>query len=483
MGTGNGLKDETMWLVEATRYLEEAQAVVDETAALAKARKTDAAIEKKIAVRAENLSSATVLKAERLALKRLVKFCVLAAILVFFISGAFAARAGFAVKDGNFVNIYWLLISLLGVHIIGLVLWAGGLIFGSGGLLGHWVSDSISFLARRLKAGPVRLAAVRAMMKRNMRGKSGLWYSSALSHSLWAAYLLGACFAIFLSLATQRYVFIWETTILSSQDYQALTHVLSLLPQALRIPMPDASIVQASEWPVANGALGDAHLLWSNFLFAVVVLYGLLPRLFLYMLSLFMGRVQKARLKLDLNRPLYARLIPLIHPVVTETHIVDGDDEPVPETPVAQAHTDIPAMEPERVALLGWELDEPGGGWPPKGFGGLDLGLCEERQQLNTLLTKAKQAGRLVVVMSARPSPDRGVRAVLAEIVTQMGQERVFVLMIDAPLLAEKSGDSVAQARLGDWLSAAYQAGVSEKQFIIAEFDAPILQNLWGKTS
>jgi len=480
MGKGMTLKEEALWLVEATRYLEEAQGVGEETTALAAARKAEISIEGKIARRAEYLPSASQLLVERRALMRVFKLSIAFALVLFLVLGAFAAGAAFVVKDGHFVNIYWLLSSLLGIHILSLIIWLGGLAFGSGGLLGHLVSDISFSIARRVNSNSIRLAAVRAMMKRYVRGKGGLWLSSALSHGLWGAYLFGAMVAIFALLATQRYVFIWETTILSSQSYEALTHILSALPAQLGILVPGADIVRASEWPLNGDVSPGAHLLWSNFLFAVLLLYGLVPRILLCALSVFLARRYRRRSELDLSRPLYARLVPLLHPVVSKTDIVDEDDEGRVTENVTAQDPDIPVLEAEKTALLGWEIDKPEHGWPPSSFKGLDLGIFDERAQLADKLSQAQSRERLVVVLSATLSPDRGVGAVLSQCIQAMDRNRVFVWMVGAHQVKQKYGDAFMEARLGDWLSTAYQAGVSERHFLVAEWGDRAAQKILG---
>lgn len=485
MGIGKSDKEEAMWLVEATRYLEEAQGVsADEAAAIIQARKADISLEAKIIHRAQLLPSATALRQERARLVRLVKLAIIFVLALVFIFGILAAGAAFVVKEGHFVNIYWLLSSLLGLHILSLALWLGSLTFGAGGLLGHWVSDGIFALARRLKSGQLRIAAVRAMISRNMRGTTGLWYSSALSHALWGMYLFGALLAVLALLATQRYVFVWETTILSSTSYEAMTAALSLFPSFLGVEMPGAEVVRASEWPLSSQIPADAHLLWSNFLMATLVIYGLLPRLALAFISLSLARWRRRALKLDLSRPLYARLIPLIHPVVSKTDVVDEDDQPEKSVNVTPPETlDVPDIEPNKIALLGWEIDAPSSGWPPSYFGGEDLGICDDQRGLSQALKQAGEAERLVIALSAAVSPDRGVRAALSKCVEAVGRAKIFILLLDEGLARKQMGASNGEARLGDWLSAAYQAGVDERHFVVADFDDAEAQKLLGGRS
>ena len=84
------------------------------------------------------------------------------------------------------------------------------------------------------------------------RGRLAAWGVGAANHALWCAALLGATLGVLALLATRRYGFVWETTILPADTFVALSAALGALPGMLGFPVPDAATVVAS---------GDAPML------------------------------------------------------------------------------------------------------------------------------------------------------------------------------------------------------------------------------
>ncbi|MDI9843325.1 DUF2868 domain-containing protein, partial [Pseudomonas aeruginosa] len=72
------------------------------------------------------------------------------------------------------------------------------------------------------------------------------WGLGALVHGLWLLGLLTALAMLLGLLATRRYGFVWETTILGSDTFIALTQALGALPALLGFPLPDAELIRAS---------------------------------------------------------------------------------------------------------------------------------------------------------------------------------------------------------------------------------------------
>src|SRR5690606_25800243 len=120
---------------------------------------------------------------------------------------------------------------------------------------------------------------------------------------------LGATLGVLALLATRRYGFVWETTILPADTFVALSAALGALPGSLGFPVPDAATVMAS---------GDAPMLaeagrraWAGWLVGAMVAYGVLPRLALALLCFGLWRRGAARIRLDPSHAGYARLRPL----------------------------------------------------------------------------------------------------------------------------------------------------------------------------
>ncbi len=78
------------------------------------------------------------------------------------------------------------------------------------------------------------------------RRRLARWGLGALVHGLWLLGLLTALAMLLGLLATRRYGFVWETTILGSDTFIALTQALGALPALLGFPLPDAELIRAS---------------------------------------------------------------------------------------------------------------------------------------------------------------------------------------------------------------------------------------------
>ncbi len=114
--------------------------------------------------------------------------------------------------------------------------------------------------------------------------------------ALWCAALLGATLGVLALLATRRYGFVWETTILPADAFVALSAALGALPGVLGFPVPDAATVAASG---AAPMLDEAgRRAWAGWLVGAVVVYGVLPRLTLALFCALMWRRGTRRLTL-----------------------------------------------------------------------------------------------------------------------------------------------------------------------------------------
>ena len=147
---------------------------------------------------------------------------------------ALASGAGLAfaaLGDGQRpVNVFWALASLLGLHLLTLLGWALGLLAGG------------EAAARSAGSGCGSAASWRAMLApRTWRrrywscsaGAGWRWGLGALVHGLWLLGLLTALAMLLGLLATRRYGFVWETTILGSDTFISLTQALGACRRCL----------------------------------------------------------------------------------------------------------------------------------------------------------------------------------------------------------------------------------------------------------
>lgn len=369
----------------------------------------------------------------------------------------FGAAAGVLGDGTRPVNVVWTLGGLLGVHFFSLLLWLvtltlqggarGG--FQHGGVLGRAWLALTGFLDRSKAAADLPLALGGLLG----RGRLAAWGVGAANHALWFAALLGATLGVLALLATRRYGFVWETTILPADTFVSLSAALGALPGMLGFPVPDAATVAAS---------GDAPMLdeagrrdWAGWLVGALVVYGVLPRLALALFCGLMWRQGTRGLALDLSRPGYARLRPLLMPDSERIGVRDPEPAAMPRP---RRHAGIARGDGGAVAValeLGDDLAWPdvldtrsvpdsarGMATAPESAPGRpwdDGGRLDSREQRRAAreLFAAHPPRRLLVAVDARQTPDRGSLGLIAELADHAQSIRVWLAGLDVREVAD----------------------------------------------
>ncbi|HCI1965923.1 TPA: DUF2868 domain-containing protein [Pseudomonas aeruginosa] len=245
------------------------------------------------------------------------------------------------------------------------------------------------------------------------RRRLARWGLGALVHGLWLLGLLTALAMLLGLLATRRYGFVWETTILGSDTFIALTQALGALPALLGFPLPDAELIRAS----GDAALASeaARHAWAGWLVGVLLVYGVLPRALLGLLCLWRWKRGLAHLDLDLDDPGYSLLRERLMPASERLGVSDAAPD-----------------------------------WLPKLAEGVaDAGILDDGQQRRRLLEQLTRypPARLAIACDPRRSPDRGTLALLGELARCAASTRIWLLQ--AP-----PGEALDSDRLGDWHAA-----------------------------
>ena len=425
---------QNLWLTETVRLREEHAGPLDDLEANRLARTAGGDLPSRIQCRAlwlaerDGLTSALKhwLQGARLALLLLMIFAVL--------SGAGLA---FAALSQTPVNVFWALGSLLGLNLILLLSWLLGLIFAGehGATLGRlwlWLSEKMARDAKAAQLAPALLLMLQ-------RKKLNRWALGTLVNGLWLLAMFSALILLLTLMATRRYGFVWETTILSADTFIHVTHALGYLPSLLGFNVPTVEMIRAS----GDGALDieSTRQAWATWLVGVLVVYGVLPRLLLTLLCFWRWNSGKTALRLDLNLPGYAQLRERLMP--TSERLGVNDPEP------AQMHrveSGVGELASEGALLVAIELDEQRP-WPPalpKNVS--NAGILDSRESRHKLLEQLSRfpPARLAIACDPRRSPDRGSLALIAELARSAGETRVWLLQ--AP-----PGEALDAERLGDW--------------------------------
>lgn len=431
---------QNLWLTETIRLREEHAGPLDDLEANRLARAAGGDLPSRIARRALWLAERDGLTA---ALKHWLQGARLALVLLMIFAVLSGAGLAFAALGQTPVNVFWALGSLLGINMILLLSWALGLIFAGehGATLGRlwlWLSEKFARDAKTAQLAPALLLLLQ-------RKKLNRWALGALINGLWLLAMLSALILLLTLMATRRYGFVWETTILGADTFIHVTQVLGYLPSLLGFNVPTEEMIRAS----GDGALDieSARQAWATWLVGVLVVYGVLPRLLLALFCLWRWNRGKAALRLDLNLPGYAQLRERLMP--TSERLGVNDPEP------AQLHrveSNVGELASEGALLVAIELDEQRP-WPPvlpKNVS--NAGILDSRESRHKLLEQLSRfpPARLAVACDPRRSPDRGSLALIAELARNAGATRIWLLQ--AP-----PGEALDGQRLGDWHAALQQ--------------------------
>lgn len=429
-------KLQRLWLCEAVRLREEHAGLLEDSEANRRAQAAGGDLASRIETR-------TLLLAERDGQQQAQRHWLQGARLALLLLGllALASGAGLAVAalgDGQTpVNVFWALGSLLGLHLLMLLGWVIGLLFGGGhgaalGRIWLWLSEKLARDASALHTGPALVLLLR-------RQRLNRWLVGMAVHGLWLAALSTALLMLLALLSTRRYGFVWETTLLGGDTFVALTQALGALPDLLGFPVPDAATVRASgDSPLP---LESARHAWAGWLIGVVVLYGVLPRLLLGLVCLWRWRRGVAQLQLDVDLPGYGLLRERLQPNSERLGVCDAEPAQLYQV---QSAAGVDAS--SGALLVAIELDDRRP-WPPvlpKSVA--DAGIIDSREQRRQLLDQLTRfpPARLAIACDPRRSPDRGSLALLAELARCAGSTRVW-------LLQPPPGETLDSERLGDW--------------------------------
>ena len=434
-----------LWLTEAVRLREEHAGPLEDDEANRRARAQGGELAELIEYRALWLARRDGLIDALQHWRQGARLAGFALALLALFTGAGLAWA--ALGDGTRpVNVFWALGSVLGLNLLTLLGWLLGFVLAgdSGGALGRlwlWLSEKLTRDARAVQLAPALLTVLE-------QRRLGRWLLGLGVHGLWLLAIASAFLTLLALLATRRYGFVWETTILGEGAFVGLTQALGTLPSLLGFSMPDIDQIRASG-TLAND-FESARQSWAGWLVGVVLVYGLLPRLLLTLFCLWRWRHGRAALRLDLQLPAYRLLRERLQPPSERLGISDAAPQQL-HAPSSGAQLDGS----EGAVLVAIELDQSRP-WPPKLPGSVaDAGILDDREQRRRLLDQLTRfpPQRLAIACDPRRSPDRGTLALIGELSRCATETRVWLLQ--APV-----GEALESQRLQDWHQALDSLGL-----------------------
>jgi hypothetical protein len=379
---------------------------------------------------------------------RLSRYAISAATLIVVLLGALSVI--YAVAGGHTINIYWLLLVLVGFNFASMVLWLIGISLH----VGNMASGVLARLADRLPAfldrpgrgaGGPGTQADRAWLACHFTGAVGKWRFSRLAHQLWLVYLAAGLVALLMLLMVRQFDFTWGTTLLSEASFARMTEILGGPLQALGFATPSAE--QVLETQIGAGQVLDAEhrYYWAQFLLGSLLCYGIMPRALLLSWSAVMLARARRAFSLDYYLPYYIELRQRLMPLAGHAEIVDADDA---GSEIQETGSVVPVHQllPRELLWVGVELGD-GIDWPPSSIDAASvLGQVVDRESLARVQQQLQDraVGTLAAAVDAGRSPDRGVQRTINDLLSQSAERWLVLLMQD-------DAAPVSKARLAAW--------------------------------
>lgn len=458
-----GITFEQKVLLEQVRCIESGQALSDDSVPIIAGQTAGQPFEKRLHLRAQRLIRQHQLHDDLSHAAGVFRFSSLVAMLLAAALGAVATLT--ALAGGGTINIYWLLLVLVGFNLLSMVLWLAGVTVRMDNLTSGLLPGAAAWLPRLMsKRDSATGRADSAWLACHFGNGVGKWRASQITQQLWLVYLGTGLACLLLVLVARQFDFVWGTTLLSDASFVRLTTMLGEPLQALGFTTPDTQ--QVIETRIGAGyPLTAAHRYsWAQFLIGTLLLCGLLPRVLLWVASSVLLRSARRRMALDYYLPYYVQLRQELMPLHGDSQIVDADARPAQPPAAVEPHATQRGLSGHVPPGTQWVAVELGDEvhWPPRQVDAQQiLGVVVDRSSLEEAIAKLRtlKEPELAVAIAATRPPDRGLKRSIAAL-CESADSSWLVLLLQTP------ETSVAESRLGAWYQLAKECGIPAQQVI-----------------
>ena len=202
--------------------------------------------------------------------------------LLAFVLGLSAGLAALG-DAGQPVNVIWALLAVLLVPTLSLLLWIASCLLPQA--KGGWLGQAWEWVANRWLSRGKAARAWRAWLNVAEERRATQWWLAVVTHSLWAATLVGALLALLVAFSLRHYTFLWQTTWLEATVFVELAQAISAVPGWMGFNVPATQTILTS----GNQAIDQSTVRtqWAHWLVGAVFVWGLLPRLLALMVSMY----------------------------------------------------------------------------------------------------------------------------------------------------------------------------------------------------
>ncbi|WP_160422558.1 DUF2868 domain-containing protein [Gilliamella sp. Lep-s35] len=349
--------------------------------------------------------------------KILIQSVKLSFVLLLLLSVFLGSSLALGALSQNPINLYWALFSLLGVHLITLIIWLGSFFFFTnfgGSLLIHcWL-----WLAKKLSQKKTVQQLIPAFVE--LFGSRIRWLIGFVLNLFWTVILSCALLVLVVLFSTKHYSFEWQTTLLSSDTIVRLTHYLGYLPSLFGFDIPKDEIIKLSENALNTGEIRSS---WAVWLLGVFIVYGLMLR---FLCMVFCGvnwLISCRQIQLNISHSDYQALANQLQPLL----IVNIEDADKLGNSNYQWNFSMNSIEDGKGAFL-VAVDVQESWHYPKSVS--FLGFLNTREQRSKILDylQLRPAKKLLIAIDTDRTPDRGVLNFINQLINKSQQTRIWFI-------------------------------------------------------
>lgn len=346
------------------------------------------------------------------------------------------------------VNILLALVALLGLHGVTLLLWVLSFFasWQQQSLLGKWWL----WLSRKMARSEDALLITQSFIHTSNQRSGMRWIVSTISHGFWLIALCTATITWLALLAGKQFSFGWETTILSTEAFAAITHTAGFIPALLGFPMPTSELITQSSNHIAVAA--DAQKIWSVWLTGQLVIWGVLLRLICFLGCFFKAKAALASIRIDTQTPSYLAFIQRLQNHQRITTDRSKPDYILPKVSSVEHPQNLEEFNSQNSTICVVGIDLPSNIVLPNILSAVVR--IESREDRHQLLAQLSQhpVPQLLIICDGTQTPDRGMAYFIQDI-SQYAQKTAIYLHI--------SHDS--RSRLSLWQKALTDMGIEAK--------------------
>lgn len=363
-----------------------------------------------------------------------------------------SSASGLLSADQQVVNVFWLLGALLGANAVTLFLWLVFIVFlksHNSGLLASLINWGLHriFIKRDLSSAPT--ASAKIWFNSLFSGSQRSWRFSVLTHSVWSAFLLGNVIGLLVVFSTQRFDFVWESTLLGDSQFHSVTQVLAW-------PLISVGWDAAFLQPSSSTSAESLRQSWAWFIVLCLLLYGLTPRLLALWASLWVLQYRERNWSLDFSVPYYTHLRNAYRQQQAQSNVIDEDTATA--SPIVEIAGFSTLRPPPEAPWHGLEVN-PSHDWPNI--------VPNVQALLNAPEDVAKYLATIHLAQSAYVIFVEGARTVDRGLIRHLQGLRSAHMW-----LAVVSWADTPDEKLKAWLHAAAQAGIANERCFLVEVTA-----------